>query len=895
MLQPTNARLTPGRGTVFLKNLGDRFKRHAARIGTVSVTNAVTSTRTSADTRVGAIERPQTPHPRILMDWVASPARNPDTPLTPAAENFNQSEQSSPSVLLPWGIEDVGPMLDALDGTTLAKMSLSTAKAVRQEHRMPFARSLRHALRIFCQAHNSLQVAPTGGPHNETLVTNLERATKLLHITPALLQSSDGRCSRQGRYNEYGRGELTGLIDWLVVFAGRSRQKAREDTPEARRIRASKLAHQRGGITKAASALVSPPAAPRDSRTLATLRGKHPTEDPAAIASGKAQAERRAGITAVGGQEQQLNVTPEPLAAQGQILEMENLFEEATVKAVIKKANPQSAAGPSGLRYSHLQAALCDELVEDLAAFATLVFSSRVLPQVFWTLHTSANLSTLGQKARPVACGDVLRRVIGAVFCRRYGRKLADYFQPWGQYGVAVSGGVEIMAFTATLGFEEGCTILSYDGANAFNSIYRHRFLPALAEIVPSVVLYASNLYAREPPKLLFALDGGGLEVVESARGVQQGCNLGPLCYSAGSLKILKEFKANPPVPGARAVSFDDITVILPPEFSLDMAAIGKVTEWLQERLGVEGISLNRRKSQALLADGVGPEQLTEEQREAMDITGLAVVRQGMRVVGVPVGTEQFQRDFLQEAVNGEPAELVRALVPMEDAQASFQILRLSATSRLSHLLRTVPPSITCQAAANYDALVEWALASIIAGDGAAAAGLPTPEEVAHDPTVCQNQTYLGHDALRQAHLPIREGGLGLTSSSSIKGATYIGCHALVLGRVVAASARGNLPSLLERLPERPMASALYEELKIVATEAKRSQIEDAVGSSWAALAAEEDPQGRGIGTLLVEAGAGGGGGRGGGGGEGRGGEGGAWGWGCWTARTMGGSDGNPV
>ena len=388
------------------------------------------------------------------------------------------------------------------------------------------------------------------------------------------------------------------------------------------------------------------------------------------------------------------------------------------------------------------------------------------------------------------------------------------------------------MGFTATLGFEEGCIILSYGGANAFNSIYRHRFLPALAEIVPSVVPYASNLYAREPPKLLFALDGGGLKLVESARGVQQGCNLGPRCYSAGSLKILKEFKADPPVPGARAVSFIDITVILPPERSLDMAARGKVTEWLQERLGVEGISLNRRKSQALLVDGVGPEQLTEEQRVAMDSTGLTVVRQGMRVVGVPVGTEQFQRDFLQEAVNGEPAKLVRALVPLEDAQVSFQIFRLSATSRLSHLLRTLPPSITCQATANYNALVEWALASIIAGDGAAAAGLPTPEEVAHYLTLCQNQTYLGHDALQQARLPIREGGLGLTSSSSIKGAAYIGCHALVLERVVAAPARGNLPSLLERLPERPRASALIEELKIVATEAKNSQIEDAVGSS---------------------------------------------------------------
>ena len=98
----------------------------------------------------------------------------------------------------------------------------------------------------------------------------------------------------------------------------------------------------------------------------------------------------------------------------------------------------------------------------------------------------------------------------------------------------------------------------------------------------------------------------------------------------------------------------------------------------------------------------------------------------------------------------------------------------------------------------------------------------------------------MGHGALRQAHLPIQEGGLGLTSSSSIKSAVYIGCHALVLGRVVAAYARGNLPSLVERLPERPMVSALVEELKTVATEANRSQIEDVVGSSWAALAAEE-------------------------------------------------------
>ena len=79
-----------------------------------------------------------------------------------------------------------------------------------------------------------------------------------------------------------------------------------------------------------------------------------------------------------------------------------------------------------------------------------------------------------------------------------------------------------------------------------------------------------------------------------------------------------------------------------------------------------KGISLNRRKSQALIiVDEVRPEHLKEEQRTTMDDTGLTVVLLGMRV----------------------------------------------SASRLSHLLRIVPLSITCEDVADYDALEEWALA----------------------------------------------------------------------------------------------------------------------------------------------------------------------------------------
>ena len=72
------------------------------------------------------------------------------------------------------------------------------------------------------------------------------------------------------------------------------------------------------------------------------------------------------------------------------------------------------------------------------------------------------------------------------------------------------------MTLTAILGFKEGCTILSYDGANALNSIYRNRFLPTLAEIVPSVVPYALDLYARDPPNLVEDLAAFATLVVSS-------------------------------------------------------------------------------------------------------------------------------------------------------------------------------------------------------------------------------------------------------------------------------------------------------------------------------------------------------------------------------------------
>ena len=77
-------------------------------------------------------------------------------------------------------------------------------------------------------------------------------------------------------------------------------------------------------------------------------------------------------------------MTTEPLDAQGKARSRRwrtrEKFEEATVKTFINKTNTQRATGSSGSSYSHLQAALCDKLVEDPGAVETLVVFSRVLP-----------------------------------------------------------------------------------------------------------------------------------------------------------------------------------------------------------------------------------------------------------------------------------------------------------------------------------------------------------------------------------------------------------------------------------------------------------------------------------------------------------------------------------
>ena len=122
------------------------------------------------------------------MDWVVSSLRETQPRPRPLQRKVPTKANSLHRAGFCRGEFEVRPMLDALDGTALARVSLCPAKAVRQQHRMSFVRSTRHALHIFCQTYNALEVAHQVVPTTRPLSLIL-RELRSFSTSPQLFYS----------------------------------------------------------------------------------------------------------------------------------------------------------------------------------------------------------------------------------------------------------------------------------------------------------------------------------------------------------------------------------------------------------------------------------------------------------------------------------------------------------------------------------------------------------------------------------------------------------------------------------------------------------------------------------------------------------------------------------
>lgn len=100
--------------------------------------------------------------------------------------------------------------------------------------------------------------------------------------------------------------------------------------------------------------------------------------------------------------------------------------------------------------------------------------------------------------------------------------------------------------------------------------------------------------------------------------------------------------------------------------------------------------------SQRLLTGSITLDDLSETQLEKMGAIQLKGVGPGMRVMGISVRIVAFLQDSMAKTMRKDPAELLRALAPIDDVQAAFQIMRLYAGGRMTFLLSIPPARTSC-------------------------------------------------------------------------------------------------------------------------------------------------------------------------------------------------------
>ena len=110
-------------------------------------------------------------------------------------------------------------------------------------------------------------------------------------------------------------------------------------------------------------------------------------------------------------------------------------------------------------------------------------------------------LEKVGGGVRPIAIGEVLRRIACRAICFQFRGEFADHFSHH-QFGVNVQGGVEqvTLAVRAKLQDESQaagtpCAVVRLDCKNAFNCIIRGAFLAELQRVFPKLVPLVASFY----------------------------------------------------------------------------------------------------------------------------------------------------------------------------------------------------------------------------------------------------------------------------------------------------------------------------------------------------------------------------------------------------------------
>jgi len=240
-------------------------------------------------------------------------------------------------------------------------------------------------------------------------------------------------------------------------------------------------------------------------------------------------------------------------------------------------------------------------------------------------------LKKKGGGVRPIAVGEVLRRLVSKCFCARVHARAQELFVGMGQVGVGVKGGVEAALLAVKKARrDDSKVVLKVDVENAFNSISRAAILEKVKQKFPELEGWYRFCYGK--PAKLFC-DGEVLPF-GSAVGVQQGDPLGPFLFSLGISGCCSRLKSELGRETLSVWYLDDGTLVGKEE------EVAKGWKVIQEEMGRVGLRVNVQKCEVW---GL-------RERRGAGLEGIPRVDgEGIELLGGPLGDSLLLRQLRGE------------------------------------------------------------------------------------------------------------------------------------------------------------------------------------------------------------------------------------------------------
>ena len=205
-----------------------------------------------------------------------------------------------------------------------------------------------------------------------------------------------------------------------------------------------------------------------------------------------------------------------------------------------------SSPGPSGSRFEHwgvlrhLDGASQD--AEEVLASLALGRGPEAAREAFLSGKLVA-LEKKGGGIRPVACGSTTRRLVAKALCRMFRTDIRQAVGPR-QFGVGTSAGTEKMhkVLTVQAPMWETAAVLSFDAANAFNTIRRTKVRERLVETIPGLARACGWWYARATTHVYWD-EAHRPHIVTAEEGVDQGCALSPALFAITIAPLLAKLE----------------------------------------------------------------------------------------------------------------------------------------------------------------------------------------------------------------------------------------------------------------------------------------------------------------------------------------------------------------